>query len=135
MQGRECRILIVDPDPTFCRQLSMILSCEGYAVETVKGITDAVQKLRDIDFGCVIADEDLPEMKGHDAIPVLRAVACETPIIITVAQNTRETEAKIRRENVFFYHVKSFDVHELSVAVRDACKRSKNTAPKPNRPT
>jgi DNA-binding NtrC family response regulator len=128
MKGGECRVLILDPDPVFRRKLGLILSDEGLAVETATGIADAVEKLKNIDFGCVIADEDLPEMKGHDAVPVLRAVSSDTPIIITVGQNTLEIETRVRREDVFFYHVKSFDVHELTVAVRDACRKTRNGA-------
>jgi len=94
-------------------------------VEAAERITLAVERLKDVDFDCVIMDEDLPEIKGHDAIPVLRAVSPETPIIMTAGQNTPEKESRIRQQDIFFYHVKSFDVQELNVAVRDACKRSR----------
>lgn len=133
MMSQETKILIVDPDPMFSRKLSMILSSEGHDVEAAKGITVAVQRLKDVDFDCVVMDENLPEMKGHDAIPILRAVTPNIPIIITVTQNTLETESRVRQQDIFFYHVKSFDVYELGVAVLNACKSGKNTAPKSNR--
>ena len=117
------RVLIVDPDPLFARRLSVLLSCRGCDVETVEGITEAVQRLKDVRFDCVIADEDLPEMKGHDAVPVLKAISPGTPIIMTAARNTLLRESEIRRQDVFYYYVKSFDMSELDMAVHDAFRK------------
>jgi DNA-binding response OmpR family regulator len=123
MKDKARRILIIDPDPLFAGKLRATLSCQGYDVEAAEGITQAVQRLRDVDFDCVIVDEDLPEMKGHDAVSVLRAIRPEAPIIMTATRNTSELESRIRRQGVFFYYVKSFDMHELQLAVGDAFRK------------
>ena len=116
-------VLIVDPDPVFTGQLSVLLSRQDCDVETAEGVTQAVERLKDVDFDCVIADENLPEMKGHDAVAVLRAIAPETPIIMTASRNSLELESQIRRQDVFYYYVKSFDMHELQMAVHDAFRK------------
>jgi len=130
MKDQARRILIVDPDRLFAGKLSALLSSRGYDVESAEGITQAVKRLKDVNFGCVILDEDLPEMKGHDAVPVLKAISCEVPIIMTAARNSLELESSIRRQDVFFYHAKSFDINELQMAVRDALRK----IGKPDRP-
>ena len=117
-------ILVVDPDPLFTRKLAALLSSQDYDVETVQGITPAVQRLKDVGFDCVIMDEDLPEIKGHDAVAVLKAICPATPIIMTAPRNTPELESRIRRQDIFFYYVKSFDIHELQMAVRDAFRKT-----------
>ena len=117
------RVLIVDPDPLFAGKLSVLLSCQGYDVETAEGITQAVQRLKDVGFDCVIMDENLPEMKGHDAVPVLKAIAPHIPVIVTAARSSLEVESSIRREDVFFYHVKAFGIRELQMAVCDAFRK------------
>lgn len=116
-------ILIVDPDPLFAGKLRAMLSASGYDVDTAEGISQAAQMLKDVDFDCVIMDEDLPEMKGHDAVSVVKAISPEVPIIMTATRNSREQEARIRREDVFFYHVKAFGIRELQMAVRNAFRK------------
>ena len=125
MKNRPRKLLVVDRDPLFAGKLSALLSSQGCDAEAVEGITDAAARLRDVYFDCVVMDEDLPEMKGHDAVPVLKAIAPETPIIMTAARNSRELEGCVRRQNVFFYYVKSFDLHELLMAVRDAFRKTR----------
>ena len=69
------RILILDPDPMFVKEVSMTLSSRGHEVETARKVSDAVERLKHAGFGCVIVDEDLCEIKGHDAVPVLKCIA------------------------------------------------------------
>ena len=123
MKNKEHKVLIVDPDPLFARKISALLSFQGCDVETTEGVTQAVQRLKDVSFDCVIADEDLPEMKGHDAVSVLKAISPGTPIIMTSVRNTLERESEIRRQDVFYYYVKSFDMNELDMAVHDAFRK------------
>ena len=123
MKDKARRILIVDPDSPFAGKLSVLLSSQGYDVEAVEGISRAVERLKDVNFDCVIMAEDLTEMKGHDAVPVLKAISPDVPIIMTAAWNTPELESRIRRQDIFFYYVKSFDMHELQMAVRDAFRK------------
>jgi len=117
------RVLIVDPDPVFAGKAMVVLSAEGYDVETATGITLAAERLKDVDFGCAIVDEHLPEMRGHEAVPVLKTIAPDVQIIMTAARNSPELESSIRRRDIFYYHVKSFGMHELQQAVRDAFRK------------
>ncbi|MFC1671590.1 response regulator [Planctomycetota bacterium] len=120
MKDNVSRVLIVDPDPLFAGRVRDALSSEGYDVEVAEGITQAVQRLENASYGCVIVDEALPEMKGYDAVPILRAAFPDLTVIMTAVNNTSELEARIRRQPIFFYHVKSFDIYELRMAVRNA---------------
>jgi len=113
----------VDPDPSFAGKLSATLCSQGYDVEIADGITTAGQRLKDVRFGCVIMDEGLPEMKGHDAVVLLKAISPASQIIMTATRNTMELEARIRQEDIFFYYVKTFDMHELQMAVLDAFRK------------
>jgi len=132
MKRKARRILIIDPDPHFSRKLTALLSSQGCDLEAAEGITQAVQRLKDVNFDCVIMAEDLPEMMGHDAVPVVKAISPDVPIIMTAAWNTPELESSIRAQDVFFYYVKSFDLQELQMAVHDAFRKiGKETPPRP----
>lgn len=117
------RILVVDPDDTAARELSSLFMDEGYELEISEGIRKAVERLRDVKFDCIIMDVDLPEMKGHEAVSILKAIDPKVQIIMTATENTAELEEKVRKEDIFYYYIKSFDRGELKEAVRDVFRR------------
>jgi DNA-binding response OmpR family regulator len=117
------RVLIVDPDSGAARQVTSLLVEEGYDVEVTISISAMAERLKDAKFDCVIMDVDLPEMKGYEAAPLLKAIDPEVQIIMTTTENTLELEAKVRKQDIFYYYIKSFDLEELKEAVRDVFKR------------
>jgi CheY-like chemotaxis protein len=117
------RILIVDPDKRASRKLWSLLTGEGYDVETSESVSRAAKWLKDAKFDCVIMDVALPEMKGYEAIPILRAIDPKVEIVMTAAENTAELEAKVRKQDIFYYYIKSFGQNELQEAVRDVFKK------------
>lgn len=120
----ECRrVLIVDPDSSAVGELSSLLINKGYKVETTGGIREAAERIKDIKFDCVIMDVNLPEMEGYEAVPILKAIDPKVQIVMTAAENTMELEAKVRKEDIFYYYIKSFDREELTEAVRDVFKK------------
>jgi CheY-like chemotaxis protein len=136
MKDKTRRVLLVDPDSAFARKVETLLSPKGYDVEAIKGLTRAAERLRDVAFDCIIMATDLPEMKGHDAVPIVKAICPGVPVIMTAAQNTPELESRVRHQDIFYYYVKSFDLHELQMAVRDAFRKigKENAAGRPDRP-
>lgn len=120
---RRGRILIVDPDDKAVQELSSVLMCEGYDVEMNGGIKQAAKRVKDARFDCVIMDVELPEMKGYEAVSILKTIDPKIQIIMTSARNTKELEAEVRRQNVFYYYIKSFNQEELIEAVRDVLRK------------
>ena len=117
------RILIVDPDTEAARELSSLFTKEGYDVETSGGITKAAERIRDVKFDCVIMDVSLPEMRGYEAVSILKAIDSKVQVIMTATENTLELEEKVRKQDIFYYYIKSFNREELKEAVRDVFKR------------
>jgi CheY-like chemotaxis protein len=117
------KILVVDSDTEAARELSSLFIKEGCDVEICTGITKAAERVKNVQFDCVIMDVNLPEMTGYEAVSILKAIDPKVQIIMTSAENTAELEAKVRKQNIFYYHIKSFDRKELIEAVRDAFKK------------
>ena len=86
-------------------------------------ISECISNIQQRDVHALVLDVEAPEMKWYEAIPIIKGINPSLPIIITSSQNTPELEAKIRRQKVFYYHVKSFGVEELELAVRNAMER------------
>ena len=124
MNTEHKRILIVDPDSKATQELSSLFANQGYDVETSEGLTKAAERLNDVKFDCVIIDVDLPEMEGFKAAPILKAIDPQVRIIMTSAKNTMDLEEKVREQDIFYYHIKSFDPEELQEAVRDVFEKA-----------
>ena len=118
------KILIVEPDNEDAWKLFRLFADEDYDLEICKSFAEAVEKVRDVRFDCVIMDVNLPDIKGYEAVPIMKTLDPAIQIIVTANQNTRELEADIRKQDVFYYYIKSFDRHELKLAVRDVFKKS-----------
>jgi len=118
------RILIVDPDSKATQELSSLFANQGYDVETSECLIKAAERLNDVKFDCVIIDVNLPEMEGFKAAPILKAIDPQVRIIMTSAKNTMDLEEKVREQDIFYYHIKSFDSEELQEAVRDVFEKA-----------
>ena len=69
-------------------------------------------------------DVNLPEMKGYLAVSILKAIDPKLQIIMTASENTKELEANVRKQDIFYYYIKSFDSKELKEAVWDVFKKT-----------
>ena len=116
----ERKVLLIDPDTKDRASIARFLEKEQYKVETGKGLTDAMRRLAKGDYDCLIMDVDLPEMKGYEAISILKNVDPGMRIIMTTKKNSRRLEAKVREQDVFFYFIKSFGNEELKLAINNA---------------
>lgn len=120
MTDKEKRVLIVDPDITERTVMAAFLKGENFNVETGRGLADAVKKISEGCFSCLIMDVELPEMKGYKAVSILKSIDPKMKIIMTAKRNTKNLEAKVREQDIFFYFIKSFDKEELKLAVTNA---------------
>jgi len=117
---REKRVLIIDPDARDRTSIAKFLEKDQYRVETGKGLTDAIKKVSDGNYDCLIMDVNLPEMKGYEAVSILKNIDPEVKIIMTTKKNSKRLEAKVREQDVFFYFIKSFGNEELKLAINNA---------------
>ena len=120
MTATEKRILIIDPDSRDRKDLTMFLQKENFNVETGKGLPEAIKKVSEGCFNCLIMDVNLPEMKGYEAVSIIKSIDPKIKIIMTTKKNTKSLEAKVREQDIFFYFIKSFGKEELKLAIHNA---------------
>ena len=120
MIAPEKRILIIDPVDTDREIMAHFLRSHGYHVETGKGLADAIKKISVSSFVCITMDVDIPEMKGYEAVSILKNFDPQIKIIMTTKKNTKKLEAKVREQDIFYYFIKSFDKEELKMAINNA---------------
>jgi two-component system, OmpR family, response regulator len=117
-------ILITDRDLVYLKELSHHLQEAGYEVRTADKVSGALALVQSEKIDVVILAADMPEMQGHEVVPIIKALAPRLPVIITAPENSQELEVKVRQASIFYYHVKSFGLEELDLAVQNALERS-----------
>lgn len=123
MKIQEKRILIIDPDRKERQNLEAFLVKEDYLIESGKGLPDAIKKISEGCYNCLIMDVDLPEMKGYEAVSILKNIDPSIKVIMTTKKNTKRLEAKVREQDVFYYFIKSFGKNELKMAINNALNK------------
>lgn len=125
MNLAEKRLLVIDPDPRARKALTESLRAVSDGVDAVRNLSEAIKKIPGGGFSCLVMDVDLPEMKGYEAVSVLKNLDPGLKIIMTTARNSKKLEARVRREDIFYYFIKSFGAEELRLAVQSAFNQNK----------
>ncbi len=116
---RTKKILIIDSDMDSVQEYTRLLVDNGYEVETCKGIVEAAKKIERVHYDCVIMDVQLEDVKGYNAVDIIKTIDPRIEVILTTSENTRELEAVVRAQNIFYYHIKPFKSGELITAVNN----------------
>jgi DNA-binding response OmpR family regulator len=70
---RSPKVLVVDDEECVRRTLVRFLECEGYAVDTAEDGHQALERLRQDDYGCVVLDLRMPGMDGLGLYEAVKA--------------------------------------------------------------
>ena len=119
MRKNKGSILIVEPDQEDRERLAVTLRRRKYEVHTSGEFVNALDKVREKDFDCIIINTYLPGLKGYEAASILKQFSPITELIMITNNNTKELETRSRKECIFYYYVKSPDIEELVLAVNN----------------
>lgn len=117
------KVLIVEADKYARVKLSLLLKECECEIEWAETMPDAVKKMKEEYFDCMVLDVESRRAQGYEAIPIVRAISPDTEVIATTSENSRELERRTREQGVFYYYIKSFDPAELKTAVKNALKK------------
>ncbi len=117
------RILIIDDEESFRHMLSIILSKEGYEVETAPDGEEALQKLSSFSFDHVLCDIRMPKMDGMEFLKELKKLGIETTIIMMSAYGTIDIAIEAMKLGAYDYISKPFKPDEIVLTLRKAEER------------
>jgi len=108
------RALIVDDDEPIRVMLSAIVRQHGFAVDTARDGSEAIEKLKRGSYEVLLLDLMMPRVNGYD---VLRHIREKSPdflrrTIVATAVPERELQTKLT-DPVFAVHSKPFDLPAL----------------------
>jgi CheY-like chemotaxis protein len=112
-------ILVVDDQADIRDIVALVLSDEGYAVQTAANGQEALDSIRQQPPSLVLLDLQMPVMTGWDVVDKLRAEGLPVPVVFMSAGIIARAEAE--RVGVAGYLSKPFDLDDL-LGVVERCR-------------
>lgn len=123
MTDHQTKILVVDDEAQIRKLLNLTLESKGYKIfEAVNG-REAVTFAATMRPDLIILDLGLPDMKGQEALRLIREWS-ETPVIILSVQDDSETIVDALNMGADDYMTKPFEAGELLARVNVCLRRS-----------
>jgi len=125
------RILIVEDNAINRQVATELLEQSAFVVESVTNGQEAVDRLRQADFDCVLMDIQMPVMDGYTATALLRKEArfATLPILAMTANVLAEDRAKVAAVGMNGHIAKPIDTRELFAALLAAIRPSDRPLP------
>ncbi len=120
MEIKKRKILLVEDEAVVRESVRDWLIEDGYNVECVETGEEALERIKQEEFGVVVLDLRLPGIDGLQVYEHVKEVAPETKGIIVTAYPSKETQEKAKRLGLLDYLPKPFKVEDLEKIVSGA---------------
>jgi len=114
-------VLLVDDDLNFRNTLSKILLKKGYEVMTAESGYQALDYLRERDFGVVLMDIKMPVLNGVEAFKKVKVLKPGLPVILMTAYSMEDLVKEAVKEGVYSVLRKPFDA-ETVIRMIEKCQ-------------
>lgn len=117
LQPRAC-VLVIDDEPTVRAVARMMLERSGFSVEEAADAETGLAALAAAErpFLAVLLDVTLPDRSGLELIPQIRALASETPVVLSSGR----PEEDVPDHGADTFLAKPFNLERLLTALREA---------------
>ncbi len=117
------RVLVVDDEEIMRDVLSALLTSEAYTVDLAENGAQALEMIRDKDYGAMLLDLMMPEVDGIQVLEALRKIE-DSPIpIVLTAYASIDRVMQAAKLNAFAFIPKPFKNDELLLAVKNAIEQ------------
>lgn len=117
------KILIVDDEKLTLKNLSYILTKEGYEVVTAESGSSALYRLQKEEFDLVITDLKMEKVSGLDILEKCKEWWPETEVIMITAYATVDSAISAMKKGAYHYITKPFKLDELRKVVKEALEK------------
>jgi two-component system response regulator QseB len=121
-------LLVIEDDRALSAMLAVLLTDEGYRVDTAYDGQQGLHRGLTGDYDALIVDRGLPVMDGAELIAVLRSKGVATPALILTARGAVDDRVEGLDAGAQDYLVKPFEVPELLARLRALLRRTENSA-------
>ena len=117
------KILVVDDEAEIRSLLAAVLQSKGYEVVTAEDGAAALQAVPRERPAVILMDLSMPRMNGMDALPEIKRLDAEVPVIICTAHADLATAVRAMKLGAYDYLTKPFDVELLILTLERAVER------------
>ena len=127
MTAENCKILVVDDDPSILKLIEMRLVSNGYVVSSVTHPDKAVALMKENYFDLALLDLKLAGKDGIELMAKLHELNPQLPVIILTAHGTIKSAVEAMKKGAYSYLTKPFDYNELLLQVKNCVETSQLT--------
>lgn len=120
MVPEKSRILVVDDNEEFCRNVKDIVELKGYTVATAYDGFKALELVKQNGFDLVLMDIRMPVIDGVETFKKVKKIAPDTPVIMVTAFAVEDLIREALREGAFGSLKKPLDFDKLFKLIEQA---------------
>jgi two-component system response regulator HydG len=106
-----------------CDFMEIMLSKEGYRVDTASSGPGGIEKLREQEYDLVIADLQMPDMTGIDVLKEVKGFKQAQEFIVMTAFASVDSAIEAMKQGAADYITKPFKIDEIKLAIEKSMKR------------
>ncbi|CAN5335493.1 response regulator transcription factor [soil metagenome] len=117
------KILIIEDEPELVKSIALFLRQEGYVCEVATKVEEAIDKIMQFEYDCILLDISLPDGNGLEVLEKLKKQNKNDGVIIITAKNSPDERVKGLNLGADDYLAKPFYLPELSARVSAVIRR------------
>jgi DNA-binding NtrC family response regulator len=117
------KILVVDDEVEIRSLLAAVLQGKGFEVVSAEDGAAALQQVQREHPAVILLDLSMPRMSGMDALPEIKRLDAEVPVIICTAHADLATAVRAMKLGAYDYLTKPFDIELLVLTLKRAVER------------
>ncbi len=117
------KILVIDDEDSMCHFMEIMLSKEGYTVDTTTSGTEGISLVKKQPYDLVIADLNMPEMTGIDVLRRVKSFKEDQDFIVMTAYASVDTAIEAMKQGAVDYITKPFKIDEIKIAIEKNLRR------------
>ncbi len=118
------RLLVVDDEQSLREFLSLMLTREGFDVETMPDAKSAKTFLAENEIDLVLTDLNLPDGSGLDILESVKSLDPDTQVVVITAFGTTETAVEAMKLGAYDYISKPFKNEHITLTVTKALEKT-----------
>jgi DNA-binding NtrC family response regulator len=112
-------ILIAEPEEGLSKNLEAFSKDKRFTLLKTGNLKETLLTLQGQRVDVLVLHAVLLE-KDCEFISVIKGMERDLPVIICAEANTAELESRIRKQGIFYYHIQSFGIEDLEMAISNA---------------
>ncbi|RMI15187.1 MAG: sigma-54-dependent Fis family transcriptional regulator [Calditrichaeota bacterium] len=117
------RILIVDDDPFFLRNMRRLLETHDYRATTLANPGHVKQHLEENGYHCVLLDVKMPGLNGLEVLRQIRQMDTSLPVIMISGEGNIDIAVQALKQGAYDFIEKSDEPDKVLKAIQNAIER------------